>query len=31
MDKLVLNAIRLSIVNEEYEKVFSYMDMIYFA
>lgn len=31
MDKLILNAIRLSIINEDYEKVFSYMDTLYFA
>lgn len=31
MDKLIINAIRLSIIAEEYEKVFSYMDMLHFA
>ena len=31
VDKLLLNAIRLSILKEDSEKVFSYMDMIYFS
>ena len=31
MDKLTLNAIRVCILNDDYEKVFSYMDLIYFA
>ena len=31
MDKLILNAIRLSIINEDNERVFSYMDMLNFA
>ena len=31
VDKNLLNAIRLSILNEETEKVFSYMDMLYFS
>lgn len=31
MDKLLINAIRLSIIADDFEKVFSYMDMLYFA
>ena len=30
VDKLLINAIRLSILKEETSKVFSYMDMMYF-
>lgn len=31
IDKLLLNSIRLCIVNEELEKVFSYIDMLHFT
>ena len=31
MDKLVLNAVRMCIVKEENEKVFSYMDMLHYT
>lgn len=31
MDKLILNAIRMCIISEEHEKVFSYMEMLNFA
>lgn len=31
IDKLLLNSIRILIVNEEYEKVFSYIDQLYFT
>ena len=31
MDKLTLNAIRLCILNDEHERVFSYMDLLHFA
>jgi hypothetical protein len=31
MDKLTLNAIRLCILNDEHERVFSYMDLLHFS
>lgn len=31
MDKLILNAIRMAIMQEDHEKVFSYMDMLNFS
>jgi len=31
MDKLILNAIRMSIIADENEKVLSYMDMLHFS
>ena len=31
MDKLTMNAIRLCILNDEHERVFSYMDLLYYS
>ncbi len=31
VDKLLLNAIRLCLIKEDTQKVFSYMDMLYFS
>lgn len=31
VDKLLLNAIRLCLIKEDFQKVFSYMDMFYFT
>lgn len=31
VDKLLLNAIRMSIISDDHEKVFTYMDMFYFT
>jgi hypothetical protein len=31
MDKLTMNAIRLCILNDEHERVFSYMDLLHFS
>jgi phosphate uptake regulator len=31
VDKLLLNAVRQCIIHDEHEKVFHYMDMLYFS
>lgn len=31
MDKLTLNAIRISILNDDHERVFSYLDILHFS
>ena len=31
VDKLLLNAIRICLIKEDFQKVFSYMDMFYFS
>lgn len=31
IDKLLLNAIRVCLIKDEQEKIFQYMDMIYFS